>query len=59
MLFRSDISQKGLEHFISRIPRGTIGRPEEIASAVLFLACSDSSFISGIELAVDGGVTQI
>ena len=53
------ISQKGLEHFVSRIPRGTMGRPEEIASAVLFLACNDSSFISGIELAVDGGVTQI
>ena len=55
----ADISEKGREHFISRIPRGSIGRPEEIATAVLFLASSDSSFVSGIELFVDGGMTQI
>ena len=41
------------------IPRGTIGRPEEIATAALFLASSDSSFVTGIELFVDGGVAQI
>jgi NAD(P)-dependent dehydrogenase (short-subunit alcohol dehydrogenase family) len=45
--------------FVAMIPRGTIGRPEEIATAALFLASSDSSFVTGIELFVDGGVAQI
>jgi NAD(P)-dependent dehydrogenase (short-subunit alcohol dehydrogenase family) len=45
--------------FVAMIPRGTIGRPEEIATAALFLASSDSSFVTGIELFVDGGVGQI
>ena len=47
------------KHFASLIPRGEIGRPEEIATAALFLASSDSSFVNGIELFVDGGVAQI
>ena len=41
------------------IPRGTIGQPGEIATAALFPASSDSSFVTGIELFVDGGVGQI
>jgi NAD(P)-dependent dehydrogenase (short-subunit alcohol dehydrogenase family) len=41
------------------VPRGSMGRPEEIATAALFLASSDSSFVNGIELFVDGGVAQI
>jgi len=45
--------------FVAMIPRGTIGKPEEIATAALFLASSDSSFVTGIELFVDGGVAQI
>src|SRR5262245_8382057 len=45
--------------FVAMIPRGTIGRPEEIATAALFLASSDASFVTGIELFVDGGVGQI
>jgi NAD(P)-dependent dehydrogenase (short-subunit alcohol dehydrogenase family) len=36
-------------------PMGRIGRPEEIARAALFLACDDSSFITGAALPVDGG----
>jgi NAD(P)-dependent dehydrogenase (short-subunit alcohol dehydrogenase family) len=36
-----------------------MGRPDEIAKPVVFLASDDSSFISGIELFVDGGMAQI
>ena len=45
--------------FASLVPRGEIGRPEEIATAVLFLASDDSSFVNCAELFVDGGTAQI
>jgi NAD(P)-dependent dehydrogenase (short-subunit alcohol dehydrogenase family) len=48
-----------IDQMVSLIPRGTMGRPEEIATAALFLASSDSSFVTGTELYVDGGTAQI
>jgi NAD(P)-dependent dehydrogenase (short-subunit alcohol dehydrogenase family) len=53
------LPRESVDAFVSLIPRGTIGRPEEIATAALFLASSDSSFVTGSELSVDGGVAQI
>jgi NAD(P)-dependent dehydrogenase (short-subunit alcohol dehydrogenase family) len=47
------------EYFKTLVPRGEIGKPEEIATVALFLASSDSSFVNGIELFVDGGTSQI
>jgi NAD(P)-dependent dehydrogenase (short-subunit alcohol dehydrogenase family) len=47
------------EYFKSQIPRGEMGRSEEIATVALFLASSDSSFVNGVELFVDGGTAQI
>jgi NAD(P)-dependent dehydrogenase (short-subunit alcohol dehydrogenase family) len=38
---------------------GRMGQPDEIAKAALFLASDDSTFVSGIELFVDGGTAQI
>ena len=47
------------EHLAAVIPVGRIGRPEEVASAALFLASGESSFIAGVELVVDGGMSQM
>ncbi|MFD9306870.1 SDR family NAD(P)-dependent oxidoreductase [Streptomyces sp. NPDC060048] len=41
------------------VPLGRAGRPEEVAAAALFLASRESSFITGVELFVDGGAAQV
>jgi NAD(P)-dependent dehydrogenase (short-subunit alcohol dehydrogenase family) len=41
------------------IPLGRLGATDEIAAAALFLASGESSFVTGIELFVDGGMSQI
>jgi NAD(P)-dependent dehydrogenase (short-subunit alcohol dehydrogenase family) len=48
-----------MEHFKTMIPMGRIGRPEEVAAAVTFLASDESSFITGIDLPVDGGLVAV
>ncbi|MEH2010008.1 SDR family NAD(P)-dependent oxidoreductase [Nostoc sp.] len=48
-----------IRQFESLIPRGKMGRPEEIATVALFLASDDSSFVNGVELSVDGGTSAI
>jgi NAD(P)-dependent dehydrogenase (short-subunit alcohol dehydrogenase family) len=45
--------------FTAIVPMGRRGEPDEVAKAAVFLASDDSSFITGIELFVDGGTAQI
>lgn len=56
------MDEEGVKQFkdavVSAIPLGRIGRPEEVASAVAFLASSDSSFVNGSEIFTDGGMRQ-
>ena len=43
----------------STIPLGRFGQPDEVARAVVFLASDDSSYVTGVELFVDGGFAQV
>lgn len=45
--------------FLAAVPLGRLGDPDEVAKAVVFLASDDSSFVTGIELFVDGGMAQV
>jgi len=56
---QEQIDKETLQLFESLIPRGKMGRPEEIATVALFLASNDSSFVNGLELSVDGGFSAI
>jgi NAD(P)-dependent dehydrogenase (short-subunit alcohol dehydrogenase family) len=63
ILGKTGLTAEQQEQFIAKIveqvPLGRMGNPDEIASAVLFLASIESSFVTGIELTVDGGRAQI
>jgi len=50
-------TQEGRDLNASRHPLGRVGQPEDIAYGVLFLASDESSFMTGSELVIDGGLT--
>ncbi len=51
--------REAIAKLVSTVPMGRMGSPEEIAKAALFLASDDSTFVTGIELFVDGGRAQV
>jgi NAD(P)-dependent dehydrogenase (short-subunit alcohol dehydrogenase family) len=52
-------TQQFIQNAVKFTPMGRMGSPDEVAKAVSFLASDDSSYITGIELFVDGGMGQI
>jgi NAD(P)-dependent dehydrogenase (short-subunit alcohol dehydrogenase family) len=52
-------AEEAAAQFASQVPMGRRGEPEEIAAAVTFLASEESSYITGVDLAVDGGLAQV
>jgi NAD(P)-dependent dehydrogenase (short-subunit alcohol dehydrogenase family) len=53
------MSKETIDSFIASVPLERIGKPEEVASAALFLASDESSYITGVDLFVDGGLAQV
>lgn len=51
------LDEEAREYLVTQHPIGRLGKPEEIAKAVLFLASDDASFVTGANLLVDGGYT--
>jgi NAD(P)-dependent dehydrogenase (short-subunit alcohol dehydrogenase family) len=56
---QGEITEQHFDAAFGLNTRGTMGQPEEIATVALFLASDDSSFVNGVELNVDGGMTAI
>lgn len=56
-LFVPDDPERGLREMSANAPIGRLGRPEEIAALVRFLASDDASFVNGVAWAIDGGAT--
>ena len=59
LLGSSETGQQRAKIISTTVPLGRLGTPSEVAKAVVFLASDDSSFITGTELFVDGGLAQV
>jgi NAD(P)-dependent dehydrogenase (short-subunit alcohol dehydrogenase family) len=57
--YPAEFIQEFVKNVIAKVPANRMGRPEEIAKTVTFLASDDSSFVRGVELFVDGGMASI
>jgi NAD(P)-dependent dehydrogenase (short-subunit alcohol dehydrogenase family) len=54
-----EAAEQHIQTLSKAVPLGRFGTPDEIAKAVVFLASDDSSYVAGVELFVDGGLTQM
>jgi NAD(P)-dependent dehydrogenase (short-subunit alcohol dehydrogenase family) len=59
LLGSSKIGEQRRKMISTSIPLGRFGTPDEVAKAVVFLASDDSSYVTGVELFVDGGFAQV
>jgi len=59
LLASSETGQERKKMISTTVPLGRLGTPDEIARAVVFLASDDASYITGVELFVDGGIAQV
>lgn len=50
------VPEKVMEMFIRKIPLGRIGKPEEVAELILFLASDRSSYVNGASVEITGGL---
>lgn len=59
MLRMMDDPEKGQAVLDTAVPLGRLGRPEDVARTVVFLASDDAAYVTGVALAVDGGATAL
>jgi NAD(P)-dependent dehydrogenase (short-subunit alcohol dehydrogenase family) len=63
LFYKAGLTQEQIDEFkasqVAAVPMGRMGTPDEVANAALFLASDDSSYVTGIELFVDGGAAQV
>ena len=58
-LTRSILGDEGIKNLVARVPIGRLAKPEEIAAFVAWLAGPENTFISGQNIAIDGGFTRV
>ena len=63
ILSRNGLSQDAIDdmgrYLVSKVPMNRFGKPEEVADTVLFLASPESSYVTGVDINVDGGMGQV
>ena len=56
MLGTGHVREKNLAKLTAGVPMKTMGKPEDVASAILYLSSDSSSYVTGTELVIDGGI---